>query len=88
MDPDAGVGAKVVDIPFRTIGVRIVAKIREEKDRLIVVCSEGAIIHRPDPMQGGILPELDVDVLSYRRIWIRSDRKPRRSISERILPTS
>lgn len=50
MDPDAGVGAEVVDVPLRTVGVGIVAKVGEEKDGLVVVCTEGTIVHCPDPV--------------------------------------
>lgn len=50
VDTDAGVGAKVVDVPLRTIGVRIVAKVRKEEDGLVVVCSERALVHCPEPI--------------------------------------
>jgi hypothetical protein len=48
VDPDAGVGAKIVDVPLRTIGVRIVAKVGKEEDWLVVVCSERDLVHRPE----------------------------------------
>ena len=48
VDPDAGVGIKVVDVPLRTVRIRIVAKIGKEEDGLIVARSEGALVHGPN----------------------------------------
>lgn len=68
-----------------TIGIRIVAEVGEEEDRLVIVCSEGAVVHCPDPVKCGVLAEFDVYILGHRWGWIRGDGEPWDGVGERVL---
>lgn len=50
MNANTGVRAKVVDIPFGAVRIGIVPQVGQKKDGLVVVCSEGAIVHCPYPV--------------------------------------
>lgn len=47
-EADGGVGAEVVDVPFWVLWVGDVARVREEEDRVVVVCAEGDVVHIPE----------------------------------------
>jgi hypothetical protein len=85
MNSNAGVGAKIVDIPLGTVRIGVVAKVGEEKDGLIVICPERTVVHCPDPVSGVVLSKLNVNILSYGWSWIWGDWKPWCGFRERIL---
>lgn len=51
-DTDGGVGAEVVDIPLRVIGVVVHALVGEHQDWGVVVCAEGDAVHEEEEVAG------------------------------------
>lgn len=47
VDPNGGVGAKVVNVPLGFSWVGVISCFGEEKDGLVVICSEGDTVHGP-----------------------------------------
>ena len=56
---DRVVIAEVVDVPFGVQGVRSVALVSEEEDRVVVISAEGDSVHRPEPVAGFVLAKGD-----------------------------
>lgn len=71
------VTAKVVDIPLvGEIGnvVGSIAGLQEWEDRIVVICTEGRSVNRPDEVARGVDGEADADIDSCISWW-RSDRE-------------
>jgi hypothetical protein len=77
VNPDARLGTKVLNVPLRAVGIRVVTKARKKKDGLVVICAEGTLVHCPEPVSRSILSEFNVNQFSCRWVWIWSYWKPR-----------
>lgn len=60
-DADGVVVAEVVDVPFGIVGVRDIAKVRQEQDWVIVVAAERHAVHFPKHIAGSISTNSDIN---------------------------
>ena len=59
-DPDGGVGAEVLDVPFGLVGE--VSLVGEEEDGVVEVCAKGLIVDCPEEGAGAVDLEVYVEV--------------------------
>ena len=62
-DSDRVVVAVVADVPLGVKGVRGVAQVSEEEDRVVVVGAEGGFVHVPEQMAGAICMDSDSNLV-------------------------
>lgn len=63
VDTDTAVGAKVDDVPFRVVGVRVIFLLGEKKDGVVVVALEGNFVHEEKLLTGSVDNLVDDDVV-------------------------
>lgn len=68
-NPNGGIGAEIVDIPFGIGGEGVIAGSGQKEDGVVVVCAEGDIVHGPKPVTRLILADVDVDFFGCG--WVR-----------------
>lgn len=84
-DAHRGVGAEVVDIPFRAVGVGVISELRQQQDRLVVVGTERYCVHREDAVATCVLAESNSDRLCGWGRRIRRYWEPGLGFRERVL---
>ena len=84
-DADAGVGAKVVDVPFLVEGEVALVNLLQDGD--VVVGAESLVVHVPEIESSRILLESNVDLLNGGRRCRRSLGLERDGERQVIIPT-
>jgi len=82
-NPNAGVRAEVLDVPFRFKG--IVSSFGQEEDRVVVVCAEGRVVHVPEREARGVGVEVDVYLVGCWGRGVGLDGEPRDRLGEGVV---
>lgn len=66
-DPNGGIGAKVMDVPFWMLWERGIPRVGKEEDRHVEVGAEGAAVHEPRPEACGVSAKCNINCLGRWR---------------------